>query len=319
MLTEEQADDILDLIDEGELDAVFAKLRSYKVSGAALLEDEYLATGLANRLVSRLQTLVSRATRFDGQQPLDTRLRNECNREVYLDEFDEAYEVCGDKPAQSFVIHGASHHVPKVLFERVYREFYLDEECQATAEVVQVPGVSHRRLRKKVFKELFKKFGTEPMREKHSVEAFLNLPRIRNQEFVLINFEIESRFWDKAVKFIEEFTQEFLQPLGERDEPARFVFFWSVIYEQEKVAARKAKIIGSLEKLQPDKVLSELETISPEDLKTWIASIENQTSMEAAKLYNLVEDEFRISQKESFTMREALRYFDFIAESYKNL
>ncbi len=323
MLTEEQADELFDLIDEGELHQAFARLRRQKVKGAALLEDEFLATGLANRLVNRLETLVSRSTLFDGQQPLNERLRNECNRETYVDEFDEAYEICYEEALQSFVMHGVSHQLPEVLFKRIFYEFYLDEDYDAVAETIQLPGISLRRLKKKVFAALFKKFGVEPMREKHNVENLLKLPVIRNKDYVLINFEIESRFWDKASKFVEAFSKDFLQQLSERNEPARFVFFWSVIYKEdaqtEKLIKRRAEILKALEKLKPNKVLPELSPISSDDLGTWISVIETQANTGASKLYNLLEDEFQISQKEAFTMREALRYFDFIKANYKSL
>lgn len=277
----------------------------------------------------------NQAPKEDIQAPkedifIDENLMYTCNRNDQYGTFYELYTVKAQCKVQSYIIHGLTDHLPvEILPRRFFNEFIQDaDNCNSDLQIISIPKISnYNALKTKTLTELFVRYGTGSVRGKLTVDEFVNLPNVKNKDYVVINFIIESKYWENQSVLFEKFSNEFCNELEKTSIKTKFIFFWSVDYKDDITGgfmlkrllsgSKKKQILKLLQKIYPDTILPELDYITQDDIKTWIGEIERQSEAGISRIYNELAKEFGLEHHKTFTMRQVLDMFYSLERKYK--
>lgn len=193
----------------------------------------------------------------------------------------------GEQKVQFYFIHGEEKQSPRGLFRRFVLEHLETAYHQTFDKVVNVEESYEMDGAKiNLLSALFKAVELEPNRFKHSeltMASLLKAPTLREKECIAIQFKVYSTAWKPFTKdlltwFIWEFAKSSELGPGAPD----FLFFFSVIYEEEKKGGMfsrmlkkspKEKILKVLKQFPQIEVLKELPPVLKKDINQWMDRI----------------------------------------------
>lgn len=261
---------------------------------------------------------------------IDENLKYKCNRNEQYGKFDELYTAKDQCKVQSYIIHGLTDHLPvEILPRRFFNEFIQDaDNCNSDLQIISIPKIAnYNRLRIKTLTEMFVRYGTGSVKGKLTVDEFVNLPNVKNKAYVVINFIIESKYWENQSVLFEKFSNKFCKELEKTSVTTKFIFFWSVDYKDDITGgfllkrllsgSKKKQMLKLLQKIYPNTILPELDYITQDDIEAWIDEIERKSEAGISKIYNQIAKEFGLEHHKTFTMRQVLDMFYSLERKYK--
>lgn len=261
---------------------------------------------------------------------IDENLKYKCNRNDQYGIFYELFTIKTQCKVQSYIIHGLTEHLPvEILPRRFFNEFIQDaDNCNSDLQIISIPKIAnYNHLRIKTLTEMFVRYGTGSVKGKLNVDEFVNLPNVKNKNYVVINFIIQSKFWESQSVLFEKFSKEFSKNLEKTSVKTKFIFFWSIDYKDDITSefllkrllgsSKKKQILKLLQKIYPDTILPELDYITQDDIETWIGEIERKSEAGISKIYNEIAKEFALEHHKTFTMRQVLDMFYSLERKYK--
>lgn len=259
---------------------------------------------------------------------IDKKFRYTCNRSNEQELFESTFDKCQTLCVQSYIIHGFSDQLPEILPKRFFRDYICDDDDRSEIKDIRVPKIRNfEKLKKEVRQKMFDSFSNGFEYKNLTGSEFVKLPLFKQTPYAAINFKIESRYWDFIYPFVEYFTSDFLKTLQSKPNKTKFIFFWTIEYKDDirketiikriLKLSRKEKILKQINFINPNLVIPELQPVLRDDFETWITEIEENTKVEVAKFYNLIDEMFTIKNKNDFTMREVVKMFDKLIETLK--
>ena len=233
-----------------------------------------------------------------------------CNRnsqeESFIERFDDLREL--KTKVQVYFMHGIDRESPNGLFSRfslshipkAYSESNtiddVYEENHTFHKIVTFKESSTlKNAKKRLINALFEAFNLNPNNAERTLNHFASNARpIEGKRCVCIQFRVNSSAWKPYTKefltwFIEEFTDETKLPADSPD----FIFFFSVIYDEQAKGglmgrllkrSPKDQILKTMKEFPDIKILNELSSVPLKDIDIWLDDKTEDVSVKEEKL-----------------------------------
>lgn len=213
-----------------------------------------------------------------------------CDRVAQEHEFVEISREKSEEPFLFFGIHGDDPQSHSGLVKKLYRQFLVEINdgdtndaliTQVVLREAQSLKAYQHEIRGKLVAAL-KCSGAALKNDGEQWKAMLNYLQKAGKRKVTVEFRVRSAHWKEFTpELIRWFAQDYCKPEYLGQDPPRFFFFLSIVYEnQAEHNLHLSKIRKAVTDLPGAHVLEELMPVSQSDIEDWIQEFMEPTPNE---------------------------------------